>query len=280
MDQNQLQGEAVNVSKEPDRFRLVFALQALVRQLLENQIELVRPCRTACLLMLSGLAPNSIPRELGNRVVDEQHEDGGWVGPDDTMWALLFLKLTGLSATEHFRKGLVFLHNQRANEFGWGRSMRDIPRIPVTGRLLYFLPEVHCNNYTDGLLRLWDKEKNSLTYKAAFTLAAARTAQIQSERNTIIADAIAWLAEQQNSDGGFSPWRGHPVGSDIYCTAIALVGLLQYPNKDHTKMLSSALQWMASTQLGNGLWAYHQIEDGAAWGLYASYLAQETLPNC
>lgn len=273
MNRNRFQEDVVVLSKSPNRLRLLFALQALVKQLLENDIELVRPCRTACLMMLSGLSSNSLPDELLSRVFVEQHEDGGWVGPDDSMWALLFLKLAGLSTTESFSKGISFLHNQRSNDFGWGRSERDIPRIPVTGRILHFLPEVCREDYIDALLRLWTYERNSLTYKASFTLAAAHTAGMLPTSSPLVLETIQWLGSQQNIDGGFSPWKGHPVGSDIYCTAIALTGLLQYPCETTQNVVTNGLAWMAEKQLSNGLWAYHQIEDGAAWGLYATYLA-------
>ncbi len=265
--------------KTPNCLRLTFALQALVRQLLDNDIELVRPCRTGCLLLLSGLTANSLPSELTNRVYAEQHTDGGWVGPDDTMWSLLFLKLLGHRDADAFVKGVSFLHARRANQFGWGRSERDIPRIPITGRILHFLPEVHRPEYTDGLMKLWTKEKDSLTYKASFTLAAMRTAGSQPAQNSAIRQAIEWLTRQQNTDGGFSPWKGHPVGSDIYCTAISILGLLQYSAEVPHEVIEKAVEWMSVRQLGNGLWAYHQIEDGAAWGLYASYLVQTTLES-
>lgn len=254
----------------PNRHRLVFAVQALLRQLLANDIETPRSCKTACLLLLSGISTNSIPPELKERIYIEQHEDGGWVGPDDTMWALLFLRLMGYHSDKCYEKGLLFLENSRANEYGWGRSERDIPRIPVTGRILHFFPELCISPYVEGLLRLWQKERNSLTYKAAFTLAASHTASITPDRSILIKETVEWLISQQNDDGGFSPWKGHPVGSDIYCTSIALFGLMQYSALVPMETFTKSLKWMSRTQLNNGLWPYHQIEDGAAWGLYAT----------
>lgn len=253
----------------PNRHRLIFALQALLRQLLANDIETPRPCRTACLLMLSGLSHNSIPAELVRRIYDEQHQDGGWVGPDDTLWALLFLRLLGCESSVSYERGIAFLHQNRVDEFGWGRSKRDIPRIPITGRILHFLPEMCSAKYMEGLLRLWSKERNSLTYKAALTLSALHTAGVDPSDVPLITETIDWLIGQQNDDGGFSPWKGHPVGSDIYCTSIATIGLTQYVSKVPMEILQKALRWTAINQLSNGLWAYHQIEDGAAWGSYA-----------
>jgi len=256
----------------PERARLVFALQVLLRQLLANDIETPRPCKTACLLLLSGLSTNSIPAELHNRIYSEQHEDGGWVGPDDTMWALLFLRLCGRSSDVPFKKGLQYLEAVKSNKYGWGRSERDIPRIPVTGRILHFLPELCTPQHLSGLLGLWEKEECSLTYKAAFTLAACSTAGIVPDDSRLVRSAVTWLISQQNDDGGFAPWKGHPVGSDIYCTSIAVFGLASYPCEVPGQTFRDSLNWMVRTQLGNGLWPYHQIEDGASWGLYAAVL--------
>lgn len=268
----------------PKQARLVFALQALLRQLLENDIETPRPCKTACLLLLSGLSTNSIPTELYNRIYSEQNEDGGWVGPDDTMWALLFLRQCGRSSDEPFKKGLQYLEDVKSNEYGWGRSQRDIPRIPVTGRILHFLPELCTPQHLSGLLSLWEKEECSLTYKAAFTLAACSKAGITTADSHLVQNAVSWLISQQNNDGGFSPWKGHPVGSDIYCTSIAVFGLASYPCDVPGQTFRNSLSWMGRTQLANGLWPYHQIEDGASWGLYATVLlkalvtAENTFP--
>ena len=256
----------------PEQSRLVFALQVLLRQLLTNDIETPRPCKTACLLLLSGLSANSIPTELCNRIHSEQHEDGGWVGPDDTMWALLFLRLCGRSSDAPFKNGLQYLEAIKSNKYGWGRSERDIPRIPITGRILYFLPELCTLQHLSGLLSLWEKEEYSLTYKAAFTLAACSRSGIVPADSHLVQSAVKWLISQQNDDGGFAPWKGHPVGSDIYCTSIAMFGLASYSCNVPEQTFRNSISWMSRTQLGNGLWPYHQIEDGASWGLYATVL--------
>lgn len=253
----------------PNTSRLVFALQSLLRQLLSNRIEMLRPCRTACLMILGGMSPNSVPDELTEQILREQRKDGGWVGPDDTLWAILYLKLVQYADVERIQRAVEFLRNTRSDEYGWGRSERDIPRIPVTGRILFFMPELCTGPYVDGLIRLWNTERNSLTYKASFTLAALHTANVAAEHGSLVSETIEWLASQQNEDGGFSPWKGHPVGSDIFCTAIASLGLTMYPTDVSESVLCRSLLWMKESQLGNGLWAYHQIEDGSAWGFYA-----------
>lgn len=253
----------------PNTHRLVFALQSLLRQLLANGIETPRPCRTACLLMLGGMSSNSVPAELTQRIMSEQREDGGWVGPDDTLWAALFMRLLKHKDEHVYHRAIEFLRCTRADGYGWGRSERDIARIPITGRILHFIPELCTGQYVDGLIRLWNSERNSLTYKASFTLAALHTAKIELDHLPIVKETIDWLISQQNDDGGFSPWKGHPVGSDIYCTAIASIGLTLYASEVPINTLQKSLRWMKDSQLNNGLWAYHQIEDGASWGFYA-----------
>lgn len=251
----------------PNLAKLFFSLNTLLRQLIKHDIELLRIARTAALMLQGGLSPNSVPPEIMNRVVSEQRPDGGWVGPDDTMWILLFLKLMGKSDTTTYASGLEYLcHNRQEN--CWGRSSRDIPRIPVTGRILYFLPELNTSENLEHLLALWQKEKNSLTYKAAYTIMACRKFGYSYDEE-IVRSAITWLKNQQNDDGGFGPWKNHPAGSDVFCTSVVVLGLAQYAfSDDLVAFIKRSLTWMQSTQIPNGLWPYHQIEDGASWGFF------------
>ncbi len=267
------------MNSTPNTSRLVFALQSLLGQLVKKDLELMRPCRTASLMVLSKVSRNSMPSILLDKVLSEQREDGGWVGPNDTMWALIYLKVIGQQQGEAFQRGLSWLKSNRGSEYGWGRSSRDVARIPITGRILYFLPELASEEYLEGLERLWGQEFNSLTYKAAFTLAAFHASDYRPGKNGLIEDTVSWLVSQQNSDGGFAPWRDHPVGSEIYCTAVALLGLTSFPELvDHTRILN-AVRWIGCTQLPNGLWPYHQIEDGGSWGLFAIYLSSHVISN-
>jgi len=86
-----------------------------------------------------------------------------------------------------------------------------------------------------------------------------------------------WLASQQEENGGFAPWRRHPVGANIYCTAIAVLGLLSYWKKMYFDQIIGAYEYMKMTQLNSGIWPYHEIEDGSSWGLYAMTCVEELL---
>ena len=93
----------------------------------------------------------------------------------------------------------------------------------------------------------------------------------------MIEETLDWLASQQELDGGFAPWKKHPVGSNIYCTAVSMLGMLKYIHlyPQYQQNLEKAYNYICSTQLPNGLWPYHEIEDGAAWGLRALNLFEE-----
>lgn len=262
----------------PNTRATTVSLLRLVKEHLQKGIELLRPCRTACLLALGGLSVRSVPDRLLERVLAEQKPDGGWVGPPDTMWSLVWLRLCGLDGSDAFASGLRWLEGAAVGP-GWGRSDRDMPRIPITGRMLLFLPELATSGRLVGLEDLWASERNSLTYKAALTLAPFAARGYEPRRPALVRESVAWLAGQANSDGGFAPWREHPVGSEIYCTATALLGLLAYRSEVDPAVVDGALRWVARTQLPSGLWPYHQIEDGSAWGLYASvHAAREATP--
>jgi squalene cyclase len=98
---------------------------------------------------------------------------------------------------------------------------------------------------------------------------AFRQSGYHPENQDLIAKSIHWLCSQQNDDGGWGPWKGHSVGSDPWCTAIGIVGLLQYPDTVPQKVLWNGLEWLEEKQLPNGLWPYHYIDDGSSWALYA-----------
>ena len=96
----------------------------------------------------------------------------------------------------------------------------------------------------------------------------------------LINETYSFLASEQNDDGGFGPWKDHPIGSDPWSTGIVLVGLLSYPELVKKEVIEKAVNWLAETQLPNGLWPYHYIEEGSAyafWGLVEAlkYLAKE-----
>ena len=246
------------------------ALLRVLQDFSRKGIELERICRVAALLCQGGIYENSSLFEaIANRCVAEQKNDGGWVGVEDSLWCVAFLK----NYEEHnhaYASGLDWLKKQRSTNGGWGYSHRDIGRIPMTGLLLYLLPELSSNESCNWLENEWKKEFVSspkLTYKCAFAIMGLIKSKYQLTDNKLLDISLEWLASQQNDDKGFSPWKNHPVGSNPWCTGISIVGLLQNPISGVNKAVSSGMKWLEATQLPDGLWPYHYIEEGSAWAL-------------
>ena len=105
---------------------------------------------------------------------------------------------------------------------------------------------------------------------------AFRENNYSPNNGNLIRQTVEWLVSQQENDGGFAPWRSHPAGTEIYCTAVSSIGLLQYAKDfpDVRNALISAYNYMCRTQMKNGIWPYHELEDGGGWGLYAMTLIE------
>jgi len=252
--------------------RSVISLSQIVSDFLHKGIELTRVCRVAVFLKESGMNPNTVLfHKLAQKCIDVQRDDGSWTDVVETMWCTSFLDFFE-NFSDSVEKALKWLKTQRHNEGGWGKSIRDDARIPVTGLLLYLLPQLPSDQDIKWLENKWYQERETepcLTYKAAFTMMAFRQSGYHPENQDLIAKSIHWLCSQQNDDGGWGPWKGHSVGSDPWCTAIDIVGLLQYPDTVPQKVLCNGLGWLEEKQLPNGLWPYHYIDDGSSWALYA-----------
>ena len=248
------------------------ALFLILKQYLDKQIELERIVRVAVLLKRSGVNQNnSIFQEIARHCLAEQKDDGGWIGVEDTVWCVAFLKDYEEYSWE-YKRGLDWLKKQRLGTGGWGKTNRDIGRIPITGTLLYLLPELSNNKGLSWLECEWKREFGSdpnLTYKASFTLMAFKSCDRQFLDKQLFNDTADWLVHQQNDDFGWGPFRGQPVGSTPFNTGVAITGLLQYPEKIDLKVIADGIKWIEKNQLDEGLWPDHYIEEGSAWAFYA-----------
>lgn len=260
--------------------RSVISLSQVAKEFLRKRIELTRICRVAVLLKKSGVNPNTILyHELAEKCIDLQRDDGGWTDVVETLWCTALLNSFD-EFSDRVKSGLKWLRDQRHNDGGWGKSTRDPARIPVTGLLLYLLPQLSSDEDLKWLENKWYQEQEfepCLTYKAAFALMAFNQNDYHPENQDFISKAVHWLSGQQNHNGGWGPWKGHPVGSDPWCTGIGMVGLLQYPDEIPQKVLCKALKCLQRKQLPNGLWPYHYIEEGSSWALYALVMGYSLL---
>lgn len=248
--------------------RAALSLHNMIREMQRKNIELSRIIKCATQLIMSGVTPNSIPKSILNKLIKSQNEDGGFVSNADTIWNIKFLEYYPEFTVERNR-AVEWLCKQQKNGC-FGRSIRDMVRIPVTGLAYYLLPELCLGNDNLCYLEdLWKSEMCSLTYKASYTLMAFKKNEYKPKDDILISESVKWLENQQEIDGGFAPWKKHPVGTNIYCTAVSCLGLLSYPEYCSMDRIDRAYDFMVKTQLKNGLWAYHELEDGAAWGLRA-----------
>ena len=248
--------------------KAIVSLLNMTRGMMNKHIEISRITKTVALLLMSGLSVRDVDPKIVRTCLDSQKIDGGFIGNSDTIWNIKLLEYYP-EYCEQRRRALDWLKHGNGSEPGYGRSKRDMHRIPVTGLALYLLPELADDATCAWLEHIWLTEKNSLTYKAAYTLLAFRKNNYLPRHNTLIDDAVAWLVSQQQDSGGFSPWRDHPVGENVYCTALATLALIAQEEESLNQSIIKAYDYLCSTQLSSGIWAYHEIEDGASWGLLA-----------
>lgn len=246
------------------------SLNHMVAAMRRKGLELKRMTKVATLLSRSGFSSPGNYGDLAQDCVKSQYPDGGWVAVVDTMWNLAFLG--GFESTEYLSvlaRGEAYLEASKGPHGIWGRSIRDFERIPVSGTLLFLLPHLATRERLLSLEELWLKERNSLTYKAAYTLMAFSANGYSPSHAGLVQETLAWIVDNQREDGSFAPWKDHPVASDTYCTALALLGLLAYRDFVPAQSIARATKWLLDSQLSSGIWPFHEIEDGAGWALYA-----------
>lgn len=211
--------------------------------------------------------------------ISPQSKDGGWADVSETATILFCCrsnKWTGISLD----KSVSWLESQRGIEGAWGRTYRDKPRIPVTGWVLTLLPELGDDKALAWLEAEWEKDlaaSTKLTYKGALTLKAFASVGRMPKNISLISNTIDYLVNEQNDDGGYGPWKDHPVGSEPWSTGIALIGLTAWPDLVPTGTLEKALRWLGRTQLPNGLWPCHYIEEGSAYCYWGAVEAMKLL---
>ena len=257
--------------------RATVSLLNMTREMYRKGIEISRITKTCALLLMSGLSRSDICAGIVERCLHSQRPDGGFTGNTDTLWNIKLLDFFPEYQTQR-EAAIQWLRQGNGPEPGYGRSKRDMHRIPVTGLTLFMLPELADKTTLEWRERTWLSERNSLTYKAAYTLLAFHQGKVIPPRQlALLHDAVEWLVSQQQSSGGFAPWLNHPAGENVYCTAVAMLGIMSDGAGSHGDVIARAYRYLCTTQLKTGIWPYHEIEDGSSWGLFALTQAEAYL---
>lgn len=238
---------------------------------LQQKLEPIRLARAGYALLASGCSVKSdFPtHNLTSYLVETQRKDGGWADVEETLWCLGYLSAFGERYEDQSDSSKKWLASVRLPCGAWGESERDQPRIPLTALTSVLVPEVVDSSALKWLANQWEADLASptqLTYKGAFYLLTQAHSQASFDQE-LTDRTISYLNGEQEDDGGFGPWKGHPAGSDPWSTGVVLWGLSRVGEVIPRHAVEGALSWLESRQLPNGLWPYHYLDDGAAMAL-------------
>lgn len=253
------------------------ALLIFISQLLSRKGELGRVAQIVTALSLAGINVKSdlIQRAAGY-VKDMKYPDGGWSDPEETAWAIGAIRGLGDEKKVLTQSAIEWLHAVRHQDGGWGLHPRDKARIRITALISELVPDVITEKDTQWLAQEWQNDFSGsvrLSYKAGFFLLAISN----MPEDDLIARTIDHLFDDQNEDGGFGPWKGHPIGSDPWSTGVVLWGLSKWVEKVDKKVIEKAIDWLRKSQLPNGYWPYHYLDDGTSMALIGAVAALKAL---
>ncbi len=238
---------------------------------LQQALEAVRLGRAGYALLLGGCSvKGNFPGQLlASYLVIAQRQDGGWSDVEETLWCLGFLSYFEDQFQEEINQGRKWLALNRLPCGAWGKSNRDQPRIPITALVTVLVPGVTDKTSLEWLDNQWEADLDSptqLSYKGAFYLISQKHSEASS--NTDLIDrTINYLVGEQFDGDGYGPWKDHPAGSDPLSTGIVLWGLSTLGKQAPKRTIERSVSWLEATQLPNGLWPYHYIDDGSSMAL-------------
>jgi len=247
------------------------ALARFVFDGLQQNMERVRSARAGYALLSTGCSIcGSFPWEdLARSFLVDQQPDGGWSDVEESLWCLGYLTEFDERYESEILKGKKWLDSVRLPCGALGKSERDRPRIPITALASVLVPDAVGNSGLKWLEDQWEADlagSTQLTYKGAFFLISQRHDQAPDVPD-LIERTIAYLCREQNDDGGFAPWKDHPVGGDPWTTGVVLWGLSKFPQRVLKDVIDRAVKWLQTNQLPNGLWPYHYLDDGSSMAL-------------
>jgi hypothetical protein len=242
-----------------------------------GSVETLRLVRVAFALISAGADPqSSLLQQLALQVNEARLADGGWADPEETAFAT-----SAISRVLGKRKNLLaasarWLNKERRTQGGWGRHPRDPVRIITTALVITLVPQVAIDADWKWLRDEWrhDLEREvKLSYKGGFYLLAEK----RNAETTLPDATIRFLEQEQNDDGGFGPWKDHPIGSDPWSTGVVLWGLSRWIDRVDKSVVERALAWLEKTQLPSGYWPYHYLDEGTSYALIGAVSALKAL---
>ena len=247
---------------------------------LNTNLETIRLSRLIVALIHLGISAVSQPMQRGfERLVNLQKPDGGWNSAEETAWSLAALKAIMPGAISQWEAGCQWLRSIRLPSNAWGQTERDIPRIPTTALVCELVPELSDKRAIEWISREWEKDLKGavqLSYKGGFFLLASGNKKEWID-SSLVDKTIEYLYQEQNDDGGFAPWKNHPVGSDPWSTGVVLWGLSKWGDSVDKQIFEKALAWLKESQLPSGVWPYHYLDDGASMAILGIVGAQKVL---
>lgn len=246
---------------------------------MDESFEPVRIGRSGNAVFLSGGGGGDLPKKVLHGLKNCQLSDGGWSDPEETAWAASFISQVKGRGDSCVSTAIQWLKENHLPCGGWGKHSRDRARIPTTALVLTLLPEVGSDKDYKMVAKEWAKDLSGsvqLSYKAGFYLLVAGHASIQGDLE-LIDRTIRHLVNDQNDDGGFAPWKNHPIGSDPWSTGVVLWGLSKWIDRVDPAVIERALHWLEVTQLPSGYWPYHYLDEGSSYALIGAVSAMRAM---
>lgn len=249
----------------------IMRLASCLHSGLMQNLEPTRLARIGCAMVAGGCSiKGAFPSgNLSSHLVSSQKDDGGWSDVEETLWCLGYLAAFGDKYEAEISQGKKWLNSVRLPCGAWGKSERDQPRIPITALASALVPDVIDEAGLRWIASQWEADlegPTQLTYKGGFFL-LSQAHERAPVNPALVERTIAYLCGEQQEDGGFGPWKDHPVGADPWSTGVVLWGLSRYSEQVPPGVFDRAVDWLESAQLANGLWSYHYLDDGTSMAL-------------
>lgn len=253
------------------------ALARFVLNATDRSLDLRRIALSAVALTEARMTKgDALIEHIASRSISSQREDYGWTDLEEAALCLHLLCAFDDKFRERTEPGKDYIRGQRSQMGGWGRHSRDQVRIITTALVIALVPEVATEADWNWLRQEWVSDLGrpvKLSYKGGFYLLAEKT----NVEFSLPDATIRFLENDQNDDGGFGPWKNHPIGSDPWSTGVVLWGLSRWIDRVDTKVVERALDWLEKTQLPSGYWPYHYLDEGTSYALIGAVSALKAL---